>query len=282
MMSGPGEKAASASVGSLFLGVSLLVNLGLFGFLCAQTALVNRLSAQVEKLVAGEKSTFGAAKAAEVHLARFGAQIDSLSAQYRAFTKLFARFTARSAPYTPALEMLVNEQGAWFVQMTLERALKKMLNVYYAHAPHREAKHRVFRSVPSVGTPQSSELLESSEGSEGSDASEDDDSRTSASSGSGSNSDEPGDGSEPSSDDAPRPTANALLASDKKPNERPRFEAQKEANPTQNKHRQPRGRKKFERDPPDEKPPNNGTVPDSLAHYARSSREGELGGSESR
>lgn len=125
-MESPGEKVANSA---LLLGISLVLNLGLFGFLCAQAAYVGRLAAQTEKLLA-----------ADARLAGFAARIDSLSAQYQAFAKVFARSTARTAPYMPALDMLLYEQGAWFVQMTLERALKKMLNVYHTRS---EARRRI-------------------------------------------------------------------------------------------------------------------------------------------
>jgi hypothetical protein len=189
-MAGPGEKAANSP---LLLGISLLLNLGLFGFLCAQAAFVGRLSAQVEKLLA-----------AEAHMARFGARIDSLSAQYQAFAKVFARSSARNAPYMPALDMLLYEQGAWFVQMTLERALKKMLTVYHSRPL---ARHR--------------STSEESVGPEEEDGPDDGDVSSASASGSGSGSDSDngrGDGSgrdsgealdndsERSSEDARRPT----------------------------------------------------------------------------
>lgn len=183
-MVGPGEKTANST---LLLGVSLLLNLGLFGFLCAQAAFVNRLSAQIEKLLA-----------AEAHMARFGARIDSLSAQYQAFAKVFARSNARNAPYMAALDMLLYEQGAWFVQMTLERALKKMLNVYHT----RPSALRQSASDESAGSAELDESDESSESGE----SEKNKTPTSASgSGSGSD-DEPGNDSEHSSENARRPT----------------------------------------------------------------------------
>lgn len=180
-MVGPGEKAANSI---LLLGVSLLLNLGLFGFLCAQAAVVNRLSAQIEKLLA-----------AEAHITRIGARIDSLSAQYQAFAKVFARSNARSAPYMPALDMLLYEQGAWFVQMTLERALKKMLNVYHT----RPSARRQSASEESAGSTESDASDESGE-------SEKNKTPTSASgSGSGSD-DEPGNESEHSSENDRLPT----------------------------------------------------------------------------
>jgi hypothetical protein len=185
-MAGPGEKAANSP---LLLGISLLLNLGLFGFLCAQAAFVGRLSAQVEKLLA-----------AEAHMARLGARLDSLSAQYQAFAKVFARSSARNAPYMPALDMLLYEQGAWFVQMTLERALKKMLTVYHSRPL---ARHQSMSE-------ESVELEEEDEPGDDSSAS-----ASGSGSGSGSDSDEAPD-SERSSEDARRPTISvspALAAS---------------------------------------------------------------------
>ncbi len=193
MATSPGEKNASSGLHFALLGGSLLLNLGLFGFLCAQAAHVNRLSAQIEKLLA-----------VDAHLARFGARIDSLSAQYQAFAKVFARSSARNAPYMPALDMLLYEQGAWFVQMTLERALKKMLNVYHTRP---SARHQ--------STSEDSDDLADSDDPAGSDDPDGDDNSRASSGTSGGTSEsdnEPGGGSEHSPENAKRPTISASPA----------------------------------------------------------------------